>query len=37
MNMSDMKDRMRARKWGVFNHYLPWPGQEVPRTQAAEA
>lgn len=37
MNISDMKDRMRARKWGVFNHYLPWPGQEVPRTQAAEA
>lgn len=32
----EMKEYMRSKRWGVFNHYLPWPKQGTPRAEAAK-
>lgn len=32
----DMKEYMRSKRWGVFNHYTPWPKQGTPRAEAAK-
>lgn len=32
----DMKEYMRSKRWGIFNHYLPWPKPGTPRDVAAK-